>query len=129
MITRKTSASIVSLALAAAIHLDWHAARPTAHHLSLGLSNHWLLAIPVFALVAWYVARSWPTQILSASLAIVGGAIVLAGAIEPAWEYFLSHATFEWAFGRVRTIALATFVGTGLLAYAAALALFRRPSR
>lgn len=129
MLNRKTSASIVSLALATAIHLDWHAARPTAHHLSLGLSNHWLLAIPVFALGAWYVAHSWPTQVLSASLAIVGGAVVLAGAIEPAWEYFQSDATFGWAFGRVRTMALATFVGTGLLAYGAALALFRRWSR
>lgn len=128
MTNKKATAALVSLALATAIHLDWHAARPTAHHLSLGLSNHWLLAIPVFAIVAWYVARSWPAQILPASLAIVGSAIVVAGVLEPAWEYVLEDATFEWAFGRVRTTALAMFVGTGLLAYVAVLGFLRRPA-
>lgn len=130
MLNKKASAALVSLALATAIHLDWHAARPTAHHLSLGLSNHWLLAIPVFALVAWYVARSWPTHVIPASLAIVGSAIVVAGVVEPAWEYLVGDATFEWAFGRVRTTALAAFVGAGLLAYVAVLAFVRRsPSK
>jgi hypothetical protein len=120
------SAVLVSLALATAIHLDWHFARPVTHHLSLGLSWHWLLAAPVFGLTAWYVVRAWPSRQLEASLWIVGGAVLLAGAIEPAWEYFIGGATFDWAFGPVRNTALGTFVGTGLVTYAAVLALVGR---
>lgn len=119
-------AILVSFALATATHTDWHFARPTTHHLSLGLSWHWLLAIPVFALAAWYVEAAWPRQLLRASLWIVGSAIVVAGALEPAWEYLVGGATFDWAFGPVRNKALATFVGTGLLSYVAVLALRAR---
>ena len=117
MSRRISSAVLVSLGLAAAIHTDWHFARPTHHQLSLGLPWHWLLAIPVFALVAWYVARVWPAQMTRASLVILGSAIVGAGLVEPAWEYFAGDATFEWAFGAARTQALAAYVATGLIAY------------
>jgi hypothetical protein len=123
---RIASAAFVSLALATAIHLDWHVARPITHHLSLGLSWHWLMAVPVFGLVAWYVARAWPSHLLRASIWIVGAAILGAGLVEPAWEFFLEDATFEWAFGPVRTVALVTFVATGLVAYVVVLALVRR---
>jgi hypothetical protein len=116
-------AVMISLVLAAAIHTDWHLARPATHHLSLGLSWHWLWAAPVFGLVAWYVARAWPSQAIRASVWIVGGAVLLAGFVEPAWEYFLNGARFDWAFGRTRTMALAVFVLTGLVAYIAVLAL------
>jgi hypothetical protein len=126
MYRRYFVASLVSLALASAIHLDWHAARPTVHHLSLGLSWHWLLAIPAFGLVAWYVVRAWPEQVVRASLWVVGGAVVLAGLVEPAWEYFFEDATLEWAFGSTRTIALVAFVATGLVAYVAVLIAARR---
>src|SRR5262245_57331953 len=83
---RIVSAILVSLALATAIHVDWHVARPATHHLSLGLSWHWLLAAPVFGLTAWYVASAWPSTLLRASLWIVGGAVLLGGVIEPACE-------------------------------------------
>jgi hypothetical protein len=49
--------------------------------------------------------------------AIVGSATILAGVLEPAWEYFIGDAPFEWAFGAERNTALATFVGTGLAAH------------
>ena len=114
---RTILAVLISLALAAAIHTDWHFARPTTHHLSLGLSWHWLLAGPVFGLVAWYVVRAWPADVLRASLWIVGGAVLLAGLVEPAWEYFVGGVPFDWAFGPTRTTALATFVCTGLITY------------
>jgi len=126
MLNRNTSATLVAVALATAIHLDWHVARPTVHHLSLGLPAHWLLAIPVFALAAWYVVRTFPSNILTASVAILAGAIILGGVIEPAWEYFLGDASYEWAFGRARTTMLASFVGTGLVAYVACVAFLRR---
>ena len=78
MPNRNASATLVTVALATAIHLDWHVARPTVHHLSLGLPAHWLLAIPVFGLVAWYVVLAWPSNVLPASIAILAGAIILA---------------------------------------------------
>jgi hypothetical protein len=123
---RTVSAVFVALVLAAAIHTDWHFARPSHHALSLGLPWHWLLAIPVFCLAAWYVARVWPDRILGASLLIVGGAILGGGVLEPAYEYFVEHAPRDWAFGRERNTALAAFCGTGLLAYVVTLAALRR---
>ena len=125
---RISSAVLVSLALATAVHLDFHAARPTTHHLSLGLPWHWLLAIPVFALVARYVARVWPARVTRASIWILGAAIVAGGVLEPAWEYFVDDAGWDWAFGPTRNMALATFVTTGVVTYVAVLALLRRRS-
>ena len=123
---RITIALLVCVALATAVHLDFHVARPTTHHLSLGLPWHWVLAAPVFALVAWYVAHAWPSQILWASVWIVGGAIVLGGVIEPAYEYLLGGAGFDWAFGPTRSTALRAFVLTGLIVYGTVLVLMRR---
>lgn len=125
--TRRISVAVaVSLLLAVAIHTDWHLARPAHHRLSLGLPLHWLLAAPVFALVAWYVQRAWSADIPRASLWIVGGAVLLAGVVEPAWEYVVGNATFDWAFGPARTSALAAFVVTGMVTYFTVLALARR---
>ena len=126
MLRRNVWSVLVSIALATAIHLDWHIARPTTHHLSLGLSWHWLLAIPVFALVAWYVSRAWPAAVGRASVGIVGFGILSGGVLEPVWEYCFADATFEWAFGMRRNTILATFVGMGLVTYVAVLAFMRR---
>ncbi|HEX6315927.1 MAG TPA: hypothetical protein VFZ73_13745 [Gemmatimonadaceae bacterium] len=123
---RTIRSTLVCLALASAMHLDWHFARPAHHQLSLGLSWHWVLAIPAFGLVAWYVQRTSPDRLLRASVSIVLCAILIAGVVEPAYEYFLGGATFEWAFGLERIVALATFVAVGVVAHAAVLAFFRR---
>ena len=125
MARRKFAAVLVGFVLATAIHTDWHFARPAHHRLSLGLPWHWLLAAPVFGLVAWYVTRKWPAQIFRASVCIVGGAVLLAGVVEPAWEYFVGDATIDWAFGPARTLALVAFVATGVVAYIIVLALVR----
>jgi hypothetical protein len=114
---RRLSASIVTLLLATAIHTDWHFARPVHHRLSLGIAWHWLLAIPAFALAAWYVARVWPLHLVRASLVVITGAVVIAGVLEPAFEYFVGGALFEWTFGAERTSALAVFVATGVATY------------
>ena len=126
MSRRTISAVFVALGLAVAIHTDWHFARPAHHRLSLGLSWHWLLAIPAFALTAVYVSRAWPRQITRASLAILGAAIVAAGILEPLWEYALGGATFEWAFGAARNLAFVSFAAVGLIAYVATIALLSR---
>ena len=123
---RIASAVFVALVLAVAIHTDWHFARSTHHRLSLGLWWHWLLAIPAFAFVAVYVARVWSTQLWRASVAILGTAVVIAGLLEPLWEYAAGGAPFEWAFGVQRNIAFASFVGPGVLTYVALLAWLQR---
>lgn len=114
------------LALATAIHLDWHVARPTTHHLSLGWSWHWALAIPVFALAALYVSRRHPTTPVRASAGIIGAAILLGALIEPAWEYWLGGATFDWAFGPHRMRIALVFLVAGIVTYAGVLLLLRR---
>ena len=110
-------AAIVVLALATAVHVDWHVARPTVHHLSLGWRWHWLLAIPVFALSAWYVRRAWAANLIAASSIIVGAGILLGGVIEPAWELWVEGATLDWSFGPLRLAALGAFVATGAITH------------
>ena len=129
MSRRHIWAGLVSLGVAAAIHTDWHFARPEHHRLSLGLQWHWLLAIPVFALVAWYVARAWPTKVRQASIAILTGGILVGAILEPAYEYFLGGATFDWAFGALRNTAAATYVCTGVVSYLVTLALIRNSGK
>ena len=78
------AASLVTLGLATAMHLDWHVARPAVHHLSLGWRWHWLLAVPVFAVLAWYVRRAWPDRPFGPSAVILIVAIFLDGnSIQP----------------------------------------------
>jgi hypothetical protein len=125
---RRWSACTVVLALAAVMHLDWHFARPIVHHLSLGWRAHWLLALPTFGLVAWYIHRIWPAHRLAMSVAIVGTAGILAAVVEPAWEYWLADAPFEWAFGRVRLEAFGAFLAAGLVTHAIILWLLSRRS-
>ena len=127
---RPLSAGAVILGLAAAMHLDWHVARPIVHHLSLGWRAHWLLAVPTFGLTAWYVHRIWPAHRLAMSVAIVGAAGILAAVVEPAWEYWVEDAPLEWAFGRVRLEAFVSFVAAGIVTHAIVLGfLSRRSSR
>jgi hypothetical protein len=113
---RILTATLVTLALATMMHLDWHSARPSEHHLSLGWTYHWLLAVPSFALTAWYVLRVWPDAVLRASIWIILIASVLAAIVEPAWEYWESGDA-EWAFGARRQSAFFAFLTMGLVTY------------
>jgi hypothetical protein len=122
---RTTSVILIILGLASAMHLDWHFARPEHHRLSLGWSQHWLVAVPVFALVGWYVCRVWRDQLLVASVAVVAIAAFLAQVVEPLWELLVDGAPFEWAFGAPRLMAFATFTGVGIMALAATVAMLR----
>jgi FtsH-binding integral membrane protein len=123
---RPLGASIAVLLLATAIHADWHFARPAHHRLSLDLSWHWLLAIPVFALAAVYVAKKNPPRPLAVSVLLIGLATLIGAVVEPAYEYFLGGATWDWAFGPQRTWAALAFVTTGVVAYAITLLLMKR---
>ena len=119
-------ATIATILLGTAIHLDWHFARPTHHRLSLGLSWHWMLAIPVFAIAAYWVSRQNPRSPVKASALLLGAATLLGAVIEPAWEYFIGHAPYDWAFGPERTWGAVTYVATGVVSYALTWVLLRR---
>ena len=123
---RPLGSALAVLLLAAAIHTDWHFARPTHHQLSLGLSWHWLLAIPVFALAAYYVARQSPKQPVKVSALLLGAATLLGAVLEPAFEYVVEDAPYDWAFGPERTWGAVAYVVTGIVAYAATFILLRR---
>ena len=116
------------LLLAVAIHADWHAARPALHHhrLSFGLEQHWLLAVPVFALAAAWVHRRWPGRLLAASAANLGLAAFGAQVLEPLGEQ-------AWYFHRLglgvvpaRWAAFLAFMAVGIAAYALTLAVLQR---
>jgi hypothetical protein len=123
---RLVNFGLVSLALATAMHLDWHAARPAVHHLSLGWPWHWLLAVPAGALTAWYVTRAWPARPVAVTLGILGIASVLAAVVEPAWEYWVDGAPYEWAFGSSRLAAFAMFVAAGTVTHVIVMIVARR---
>ena len=123
---RLVNFGLVSVALASAMHLDWHVARPAVHHLSLGWRWHWLLAVPVGALTAWYVTRAWSAHAVAASFGILGIASVLAAVVEPAWEYWVDGAAYEWAFGSSRLAAFATFLAAGTVTHAIVVIMARR---
>ena len=111
-------ASVATVLLGTAIHLDWHFARPTHHRLSLGLSWHWMLAIPVFAIAAYWVTRQNPRNPAKASALMVAVATLLGAVLEPAWEYWIEHAPYDWAFGPERTWGAVAYVATGIASYA-----------
>ena len=123
---RPLGASIAAILLGSAIHLDWHLARPTHHRLSLGLSWHWALAIPLFTMAACWVARQNPRRPVRASALLLGAAVALGGVLEPAWEYWIGNAPYEWAFGPQRTWSAIAYVATGIAAYAVTYRLLRR---
>lgn len=125
---RPLGTSIAAILLGSAIHLDWHLARPTHHPLSLGLSWHWALAIPVFGMAGYWVSRRNPENPRAASLLLLGTATLLGAVLEPAWEFWIGNATYDWAFGPDRTWGAIAYVATGVAAYVLAYRLLRRRS-
>jgi hypothetical protein len=126
MLQRYSGVALAIVCVASAMHLDWHFARPAHHQLSLGLPQHYLLAIPVFIFTGWYVSRFWPAHVIQASAVIIGGAAILAQVIEPLYELLIDGASFEWGFGAARQTAFAWFTCAGSIAHAATVLLLRR---
>lgn len=116
---------LAALLLAAAIHVDWHLARP-GHHSDLSghWAQHWLLGIPVFALLALHESRRpsryrWRS---SAVLILVG--VFLGQVLEPLSELF--GAPWSYAFSGIRWTAFSEFMVAGLLTFLAVMA-WREP--
>src|SRR5919199_5955457 len=88
---RRLLFAVLVLALAVAVHVDWHLARPAHHHrrLSLGWDQHWLFAALAFAIVGWLVARTWPERPWRSGVWIAALAILLAQGVEPMSEVAL----------------------------------------
>src|SRR5918996_6155523 len=82
----------ITIALAAAIHIDWHLARPTHHRLSLGWAEHWIFAAIAFAIAGWLIARAAPHAPWRVAAAIVGVAVLLAQGLEPVMEMVSYHS-------------------------------------
>jgi hypothetical protein len=127
---RRLLFAVLVLALAVAVHVDWHLARPAYHHrrLSLGWDQHWLFAALAFAAVGWVVARAWPDRPWRPGAWIAALALVLAQGVEPASEVALSFHRLGYPNEPGRWAAFFVCVAGGLPAYGLALWLCR-PSR
>ena len=85
--------------------------------------------MPTFGLTAWYVSRAWPTRMVGMSAFMIVIASVLSAVVEPAWEYWVDGAPFDWAFGPQRLSIFAAFVSVGVATHIATLPLIRGASR
>jgi hypothetical protein len=116
MHSRRPFSFLVALVIGAGIHLDWHVGRH-GEHLSLGLSHHWLLALPIFALAAWFVARRWPTQVGLTSVLSLSGGVLLGQGLEPLYERVVDGWPFSQSFGPERIGIFAAFMVAGVVTY------------
>jgi hypothetical protein len=108
-----------ALWLGAAIHADWHLARPHDHGgLSGGMSFHWLVALPLFAFTAWYLNRR-SGRPLAAGAVTIGAAVFLGQVLEPLGEIALFHDAWSDVFAAERLAAFASFMVAGIAAYGA----------
>jgi len=127
---RRLLSAVLVVALAGAVHLDWHLARPARHHprVSLGWDQHWLFAVVAFAAVGWLVARAWPERPWRPGAWIAALALLLAQGVEPASEVVLYLHRLGYPDDPGRWAAFFLCVAAGLPAYALALWLCR-PTR
>lgn len=115
----------LTLALAAAIHVDWHLARPTHHRLSLGWAQHWIFAAIVFAIAGCLIARAAPSAPWRVAATIVGLAVVLAQLVEPVMEMILYDGRFGYPSDPGRWTAFFVCMAAGIPAMVATLVLCR----
>ena len=113
------------LFLAAAVHVDWHLARPAHHRLSLAWPHHWIFAAAVFAMVGWLIARWWPDTPGRVAAGIVGLALLLAQIVEPLLEVLVYDRRFGYPSDPGRWTVFAVCIAAGLPALIAALILCR----
>jgi len=112
---------VPALLLAGAIHLDWHLARPGHHsELSGHWAQHWVLGIPVFALLAIHLSRQPPEQRWRRSALLILAGISLGQGLEPLSE--LWGAPWSYAFSNIRWAAFAEFMAAGMLTFLAVMA-------
>ena len=116
----------LSILLGLSIHVDWHLARHEHDGRSLGWDAHWLLAIPIFALAAWFIARRWPEKPWRPAALTVALGILLGQVLEPLAEIIHYQATLADELEPTRLTAFALFTVTGLVTMSLTLLLLRR---
>ncbi len=115
-----------AILLGTAIHLDWHLARG-AHHgrLSGDWPLHWLVALPLFALLGLRLRREALPQRARVTACVVLGGVFGGQVLEPAYEVVTGGAGWSWMLHGPRWTACAEFLAAGLLAMLLVLALPR----
>ncbi len=110
--------------LAAAIHVDWHVARPQHTRLSLGWPYHWLIGAVLFAAAAWFVAKKWPVDAWVASALNLTLAVIAGQVLEPLGEVIYDGLPLGRLLNGLRWIAFAEFMAAGLMTYVVVMPLF-----
>ncbi|HET6764954.1 MAG TPA: hypothetical protein VFH27_14820 [Longimicrobiaceae bacterium] len=125
---RRLASAMLVLALASAVHVDWHLARHAEHHgrLSLGWEQHWIFAALAFAAVGWAIARMWPAGPWRPGAWIAGIALIIAQGIEPVAESVLCLHQIGYPAEPGRWRAFLLCVAAGLPAYGLAIWLGHR---
>jgi hypothetical protein len=76
----------LSLLLAAAIHVDWHLARPAHYGMSMEWGHHWIATAIVFGIVGCIIAQRWPASRWRLGAVVFLSAVFIAQGIEPVLE-------------------------------------------
>ncbi len=116
---------VVTLGLAAAIHIDWHLARH-GPGLSLGWTYHWLVAVPIFALTAVLTVHRWRSAAGVAGIVIIVIATVLAQGLEPIAESLFFGVPLGYGFRPERLTAFGAFLGIGVATFGVVVSVLRR---
>jgi hypothetical protein len=124
----RNAAIILSFVLGAALHADWHLARPLHHRLSLGWSYHWVITAALFAVVGCFIARSWPAQRWRLGAVVFISAALLAQLVEPVFEALIYERRLGYAVELARWLAFGKSMLAGGIAYAGTLVLCTRRS-
>jgi hypothetical protein len=113
--------------LAAALHVDWHLARPLHHRLSLGWSHHWIATGAVFLIAGCLIARRWPEHRWRMAGTVLLAAAVLAQLVEPTLEVLLYEGRLGYASEPARWTVFWKAISAGSLGLALGILCTRRP--
>lgn len=101
--------------LATSIHLDWHLARSGSHgSLSGHFAQHWVFALPIFALLAVGIWRRPQGEQWQAAAWIIGIGVLIGQVLEPLYEMLESGLSWRWLVQALRWTAFAEFLAAGL---------------
>jgi len=104
--------------LAAAIHADWHLSRPGHHgRLSGDWPGHWIVAVPLFALIALLVSRQPAAARWREAAWVIVGGVVLGQLLEPLFEVLADGVGWSWMLLDIRWTAFAEFMAAGFVTF------------
>ena len=113
----RTSGILAVALLAAAVHTDWHLARPHHSPLSGHWPQHWLFGMAVFAALGWYLSLSAPGIRWRRSALIIGAGLFIGQILEPLWEGMSEGVLLISLRDGMRWTFFGEFLGAGLLMF------------